>query len=47
MRFIVIQLDTSKPTDPNTHSGYYLPVLFVNDFWILKDHLTPINETVK
>ncbi|CAG8688894.1 35419_t:CDS:10, partial [Racocetra persica] len=42
-----IPLDASRLPDSTTHSGWYLPVVFVNDFWILKDHLTPINETVK
>ncbi|CAG8537139.1 17207_t:CDS:10 [Acaulospora colombiana] len=29
----VIPLDTSKYIDPNTQGGYYLPVLFANNFW--------------
>ncbi|CAH1757098.1 6588_t:CDS:10 [Entrophospora sp. SA101] len=36
----LVQLDPIKPSQ-------YLPILFINDFWILKDHLSPINETVK
>ncbi|CAG8521339.1 2071_t:CDS:2 [Acaulospora morrowiae] len=43
----VVSLDPSKYIDPNTQGGYYLPVLFNNDFWVLREHLTPINETVK
>lgn len=26
---------------------FYQPILFVNDFWVLSEHLTPINDTVK
>jgi hypothetical protein len=27
------------------HGNYY-PIIFVNEFWIMREHLTPINETV-
>jgi hypothetical protein len=27
------------------HGNYY-PIVFVNEFWIMREHLTPINETV-
>ncbi|CAG8433031.1 8582_t:CDS:10 [Diversispora eburnea] len=39
--------DTEDTENKSKENGYYLPILFVNDFWILKDHLNPINETVK
>ncbi|CAG8699018.1 23462_t:CDS:10 [Dentiscutata erythropus] len=42
-----IPMDMSRLPDSATNSGWYLPIIFVNDFWILRDHLTPINETVK
>ncbi|RIB26894.1 cleft lip and palate transmembrane protein 1-domain-containing protein [Gigaspora rosea] len=42
-----IPFDTSRLPDSTTNSGWYLPIVFVNDFWILRDHLTLINETVK
>ncbi|CAI2180434.1 3776_t:CDS:10 [Funneliformis geosporum] len=42
-----IQLDTTTLLDPSSKAGYYLPVLIANDFWILREHLTPINETVE
>jgi hypothetical protein len=42
-----IQLDDTVLVDSSSKSGYYLPILFVNDFWILREHLTLINETVK
>ncbi|CAG8571160.1 14794_t:CDS:10 [Funneliformis caledonium] len=42
-----IQLDKTTLLDPSSKAGYYLPVLFVNDFWVLKEHLMPINETVE
>ena len=25
----------------------YYPTIFFNDFWVLRDHLIPVNETVK
>jgi len=28
------------------HGNYY-PVIFVNEFWIMREHLSPINDTVK
>jgi len=28
-------------------SGAFFPVLFLNEFWLLKEHLIPINNTVK
>ncbi|CAG8615179.1 13598_t:CDS:10, partial [Ambispora leptoticha] len=42
-----ITLESSGKRDPSGKHGYYLPIMYVNDFWILRDHMTPINETVK
>ncbi|PKY40964.1 cleft lip and palate transmembrane protein [Rhizophagus irregularis] len=42
-----IELDKTTLVDPSSKAGYYLPTLFVNDFWLIREHLTPINETVK
>jgi hypothetical protein len=30
--------------DPET--GYLTPVIYPNDFWLLSDHLVPLNESV-
>ncbi|KAG0242375.1 hypothetical protein BGW41_004386 [Actinomortierella wolfii] len=40
------QLDSSNRVDEKGN-GYFLPVIYVNDFWLLREHMTPINETVK
>jgi hypothetical protein len=44
---IDVQLDKTTLQEPSSKAGYYLPILFVNDFWLLREHLTSINETVK
>ncbi|KAG9297904.1 hypothetical protein G9A89_002612 [Geosiphon pyriformis] len=41
-----IPLEHNGMKDPSGKYGYYLPIVYVNDFWILKEHMTPINETV-
>jgi hypothetical protein len=28
-------------------SGFVLPTVYINDFWLLKEQMTAINETVK
>ncbi|KAG2428128.1 hypothetical protein HXX76_011808 [Chlamydomonas incerta] len=30
----------------NLATGHYLPLVFFNDFWLLKDKLVPVNETL-
>ncbi|PNW78427.1 hypothetical protein CHLRE_09g397900v5 [Chlamydomonas reinhardtii] len=30
----------------NPATGHYLPLVFFNDFWLLKDKLVPVNETL-
>jgi len=32
--------------DIDSESGKYLPVLFINDFWLLEDDLVPVNATI-
>lgn len=44
---IDIELDKTTLVDPSSKAGYYLPTLFVNDFWLIREHLTPINDTVR
>lgn len=41
-----MQLVPTEETDPTTGHKFRYPVAFFNDFWILKEHLQPINETV-
>ncbi|KAF9436689.1 hypothetical protein BGZ76_003223 [Entomortierella beljakovae] len=40
------QLESTGMTD-GKGNGFVLPTVFVNDFWLLKEHMTQINETVK
>ncbi|CAG8456951.1 4361_t:CDS:10 [Ambispora gerdemannii] len=42
-----ISLEVSGKKDPSGKHGYYLPIVYINDFWILKEHMTSINETVR
>ncbi|CAG8490458.1 2965_t:CDS:10 [Paraglomus occultum] len=43
----LIPLESTGMTDPSGRTGYYLPVVLVNDFWLLREQMMPINETVK
>ncbi|KAF9428349.1 hypothetical protein BGZ94_002690 [Podila epigama] len=40
------QLDKTGYVD-DKGNGYALPTVFINDFWLLKSQMTPINDTVK
>ncbi|KAF9359975.1 hypothetical protein BGX26_010903 [Mortierella sp. AD094] len=40
------QLESTRTLDEHGN-GFVLPTLFVNDFWLLKEHMTLINDTVK
>ncbi|KAI4157367.1 MAG: hypothetical protein LQ342_008325 [Letrouitia transgressa] len=42
-----IQLEESGARDISGQNGWYYPILFVNTFWQLRDHMTEINSTVK
>lgn len=42
-----IQLESTGARDTSGHNGWYYPVLFVNTFWQLRDHMTELNSTVK
>ena len=41
-----IELEGSGARDASGQNGWYYPVLFVNTFWQLKDHMTELNSTV-
>ncbi|KAF9980921.1 hypothetical protein BGZ75_007812 [Mortierella antarctica] len=40
------QLESTGMRDAHGN-GYVLPAVYVNDFWLLKEQMSPINETVK
>ncbi|KAG0074989.1 hypothetical protein BGZ90_010284 [Linnemannia elongata] len=40
------QLESTGKHDQHGN-GFVLPVVYINDFWQLKEHMTAINETVK
>ncbi len=41
-----IQLETTGSRDSSGQNGWYFPIIFVNTFWQLRDHMTELNETV-
>ena len=42
-----VQLESTGARDASGQNGWYYPILFVNTFWQLKDHMTELNSTVK
>ena len=42
-----VHLESSGARDQSGQNGWYYPILFVNTFWQLRDHMTELNETVK
>lgn len=42
-----VQLETTGARDVSGQNGWYYPILFVNTFWQLRDHMTELNATVK
>ncbi|KAF3248804.1 hypothetical protein TWF192_006198 [Orbilia oligospora] len=40
-------LERNGARDQYGKNSWFYPVVFVNDFWLLKEHMMPINETVK
>lgn len=41
-----VELERSGARDISGQNGWYYPILFVNRFWQLKDHMTELNKTV-
>ncbi|WAQ93365.1 hypothetical protein PtA15_18A425 [Puccinia triticina] len=41
-----VNVPPTRQKDPMTGNYYRYPVVFPNDFWILKDSLAPVNDTV-
>lgn len=42
-----VRLEASGARDASGQNGWYYPILFVNTFWQLRDHMTELNSTVK
>lgn len=42
-----ITLEATGARDGSGQNSWYYPILFVNGFWQLKTHFSPVNETVK
>ena len=42
-----VQLETTGARDASGQNGWYYPILFINTFWQLRDHMTELNTTVK
>lgn len=42
-----LHLETSGARDASGQNGWYYPILFVNTFWQLREHMTIVNSTVK
>ena len=42
-----VQLETTGARDASGQHGWYYPILFVNTFWQLRDHMTELNSTVQ
>ena len=42
-----VHLEETGARDPSGQNGWYYPILFVNTFWQLREHMTELNSTVK
>lgn len=42
-----INLEVTGARDESGRNGWHYPILFVNSFWQLRDHMTELNSTVK
>ncbi|KAJ9665384.1 hypothetical protein H2201_004461 [Coniosporium apollinis] len=42
-----VHLDRTGSRDASGQNGWYYPILYVNTFWQLRDHMTELNSTVK
>ncbi|KAF8427438.1 cleft lip and palate transmembrane protein 1-domain-containing protein [Tirmania nivea] len=41
-----IRLEATGKRDASGKNGWYYPILFTNDFWLLKEHMVELNSTV-
>ena len=44
-QFVIVE--SSGARDGSGQNGWYYPILFVNTFWQLRDHMTELNSTVE
>lgn len=42
-----VRLEPTGARDASGQNSWYYPLLYVNTFWQLKTHMTPLNDTVK
>lgn len=42
-----VVLESTGARDETGRNGWYYPIFFLNDFWLLKEHMVEINSTVK
>jgi hypothetical protein len=42
-----VHLESTSARDVSGQNAWYYPILFVNTFWQLRDHMTELNSTVK
>ena len=42
-----VQLEATGARDSSGQNGWYYPILFINTFWQLRDHMTELNATVE
>ena len=42
-----VNLESTGARDGTGQNGWYYPILYVNTFWQLRDHMTELNSTVK
>lgn len=47
MCITVVPLDHSLTRSNNDKVGYYRPIMFPNDFWVLQHNAFPVNDTVE
>lgn len=41
-----IRLEATGKRDASGKNGWYYPIVFTNDFWLLKEHMVELNSTV-
>lgn len=42
-----VVLESTGARDETGRNGWYYPIVYINDFWLLKEHMVEINSTVK
>lgn len=42
-----VVLESTGARDETGRNGWYYPIFFLNEFWLLKEHMVEINSTVK